>query len=244
MTNLVTFEQFDETIRQTPDGRFSVYDVIRFCGKKNPRDAWRVLIEKYSECVGKTDTYKFPGKGWASQPTPITDREGILYIIGLLPGVVGRSYRESAAKVFLRYLDADPELAGSVIDRATPEDLKKIERRLAARLKGKTVRIDFTDTLQAHGVRNNGFGDNGFANCTNAIYRPLFGKDAQQLKRSKGLSKSAKLRDHMETNELVDTAFAERLAAKRIEKQNVYGNHSCQQVSGRAARDTRQLLDS
>lgn len=88
--------------------------MIRFCGKKGYKVVWQRLTAQYpevvtkcyyfkfpgpgqnSECVGKTDTYKFPGKGWAGQPTPITDREGILYIIGLTDDVVGRSYRESA----------------------------------------------------------------------------------------------------------------------------------------------------
>jgi hypothetical protein len=94
MSNLVTFEQFDETIRQTPDGRFSVYDVIRFCGKKGHKVVWQRLTAQYPEVVTKCYHFKFPGPG--QRETPVADREGILYIIGLLPGVVGRSYRESA----------------------------------------------------------------------------------------------------------------------------------------------------
>ena len=94
-------------IRMTDDGRFSVYDIIEVIGgKKNPRDAWKALCEQYLEVVGKTDSYKFPGKG--QQPTPVTDEHGVLYIIGLLPGTVGRSYREDAAKMMIAKIKGSP----------------------------------------------------------------------------------------------------------------------------------------
>lgn len=49
---------------------------------------------------------------------------------------------------------------------------------------GKAIRADFTSTLNDHGVT--GFG---FAQCTNGIYRPLFGATATKLKTQRGLTK-------------------------------------------------------
>ena len=119
MTNLICFDDFaDSEIRVTDDGRFSVLDVIEFCGKKNPVQVWsgdkrgNGLAKKYIELSHKVDNFKFPGRG--QRFTPVANRENILYIIGLLPGAIGRSYREESAKVFLQYLDASPELAESL----------------------------------------------------------------------------------------------------------------------------------
>ncbi|MBW4512477.1 MAG: hypothetical protein KME64_39200 [Scytonematopsis contorta HA4267-MV1] len=92
------------SIRITGDNRYSVFDTIEvLAGKKNPRDAWKSLCESYSEVVGKTDNFQFPGFG--QRLTPVADKESILYIIGLLPGAVGKAYREDAAKVMLEKLE-------------------------------------------------------------------------------------------------------------------------------------------
>jgi len=53
---------------------------------------------------------------------------------------------------------------------------------------GKEVRANFTGTLKDHGVT--GFG---YAQCTNGIYRPLFGATAAKLKQERGLDKNASL---------------------------------------------------
>jgi hypothetical protein len=64
MTNIISFQDFqDNEIRVTPDGRYSVYDVIRFCGKKNPHDAWKVLCQQFPSLMSLTSSFQFPGKG-------------------------------------------------------------------------------------------------------------------------------------------------------------------------------------
>lgn len=101
--NNLTLSGYGE-IRVSDDGRYSVFDVIEVIGgKKNPRDAWKVLTEGFPEVVGKTDNFQFPGAG--QRKTPVANNEGILYIIGLLPGAVGRSYREEAAKLMLEKIE-------------------------------------------------------------------------------------------------------------------------------------------
>jgi hypothetical protein len=88
-------------IRVTDDGRSSVYDIIQVIGgKKNPRETWKRLCDDYPEVVTFCDNFQFPGVG--QRPTPVADIEGMFYIIGLLPGSVGHTYREAAAKEMCR----------------------------------------------------------------------------------------------------------------------------------------------
>ena len=232
--NLISFDGFnDAEIRVNEDGYYSVFDVIKFCGKKNPHDAWKSLSEHHPEVIGKTENFKFTGKG--QRETPVANRENILYLIGLLPGAVGRSYRESAAKVFLAYLDASPELAGSIIDRATPENLKKIEERL----KSKKIRVSFTSVLQDHGVKEGW----QFGVCTNEIYKPLLGGTAKEVRKQKGLAKSANLRDEMDEVEIASVMLAEAVATKKIRNDNIQGFPGCRNASADAARKVKRVFE-
>lgn len=231
-SNIISFDGFPEEIRMTEDGRYSVYDVIKFCGKKNPRDSWSDLSRQFPEVVTKTDNLKFPGPG--QRETPVAGREGILYIIGLLPGSIGRAYRQEAAKIFLQFIDASPELAESIIDRAKPEDLERIE----ARLKSKQIRVSFTAVLQDHGVNGIGYGL-----CTNAIYIPVLGGDAKQIKLAKGLGKNDNIRDNLDLFELASVGFAEALASRNIKKANAQGNNQCQKITEDSAKKVRATFD-
>jgi hypothetical protein len=232
--NLISFEEIsDSEIRVTEDGRVSVFDVIKFCGKKNPRDTWTSLCEGYPEVVGKTDNYKFDGKG--QRETPVANRKNILYIIGLLKGAIGKAYREDAANLFVAYSEASPELAGSIIDRATPEDLKKIETRL----KSKKIRVSFTNVLQDHGVTQGW----QFAACTNAIYQPLLGGTAKEVKEQRGLSKSSNLRDDLDEVEMASVMLAEAVAAKKVKSENIQGFVGCRDASADAANRLSQYLN-
>ena len=85
-------------------------DQGRLGGQKNPRDAWNRLAETHPEVVGKCDNLKFPGSG--QRETPVAkDKEAAYYILGLLPGAVGRRYREHAAKVFAQFVENPGQLA-------------------------------------------------------------------------------------------------------------------------------------
>lgn len=104
MTNLTILSY--GSIRLTEDGRYSVYDTIEvLADKKNPRETWKRLCKEYSEVVTKFDNFQFPGFG--QRPTPVASKENILYIIGLLPGAVGKAYREDAAQAMLEKLEGN-----------------------------------------------------------------------------------------------------------------------------------------
>lgn len=218
MSDIVSFEGFDGKVRTTEDGRYSVYDVIAFCGKGSQREVWKRLGKEYPEVVTLCDNHKFEGSG--QRLTPVANREGILQIIGLLPGAIGRAYRAEAAKVFVQYLDADPELVGSIIDRSTEDQLKWIE----ARLKGKQIRNASMAIAQKHGVTT----DKGFAACTNATYRGAFGADAATLKAQRGLARKAKLRDSFDMVELAAVGMAEALATDTIIHEDLQGQAACE----------------
>jgi hypothetical protein len=130
-------------------------------------------------------------------------------------------------EVYARFQKADISLAGDIADRATPEDAK----RLAARVNGVVVRNEFTAALAKHGVTGNGYKE-----CTNAIYMPLFNGTAKQIRESRNLPEKANVREHMSSRELVMTAFAELLATEKIEASDSYGNTSCVHICNKSGK--------
>ena len=79
-------------------------------GQKNPKQVWLRLKGSHPEVVPKCDYLLFPGPG--QRETPVAqDKEAAYYILGLLPGAVGRRYREHAAKVFARLVENPGQLA-------------------------------------------------------------------------------------------------------------------------------------
>ncbi len=113
--NSLTILEYGE-IRVTEDERFSIYDIIRVIGgKKNPHETWKRFCVEYPEVLTFCEDFKFPGAG--QRPTPVTNLEKIFYIIGLLPGAVGHSYRETAAKEMCRKY-------GKTYEEVVTQDLK------------------------------------------------------------------------------------------------------------------------
>lgn len=83
-SNIISFDGFPEEIRMTEDGRYSVLDVIRFCGKKGERQVWKRLLAQYPEVVGKiaTSNYQFPGRG--QKLTPVIAKKDLETLFGLM----------------------------------------------------------------------------------------------------------------------------------------------------------------
>ena len=238
-TSLARWAYEDGDIRMTPDGQPSIFDMIRVLGgQKNPRDVWQRLIESHSEVVGKCDNLKFPGPGQRETPVART-KEDAYYILGLLPGAVGKKYREDAAKLFVAFLNDPAFLASEIADRLSTEE----QERLEARLNSKRTRSPFTTSLKEAGVKDYGYG-----RCTNAIYEPVLGANASTLKekvaKSVGLVASkVNPRDHMTIRELRDIETAERIATGQVKRSEAYGNHQVEKVVRHSAEYTRMLLD-
>jgi hypothetical protein len=174
--SIVIPELSGSKIRKTEDGRFSVYDLIRIVGgKKNPRQNWYDLCGKYLEVVGKTDNFQFIGAG--QRLTPVANVDNCLYIIGLLPGVCGQTYREKAASIVRRYIEGDADLGLEMIYRDhNKERVDRAKKRLLVCDTNKQV----ADLAINHKI-NPGV-------LHNDRYRGLYRRTAKQLREAAGLS--------------------------------------------------------
>lgn len=129
-------------------------------------------------------------------------------------------------EVYARVKSGDVTLADEIADKATPAQQEWLARRVA----GKAARSQLTSTLSAHGVNGKGYAD-----CTNAIYRPILGGKKSEICAKRGLSRSTNIRDVMDLEQLTRTALAEIVARKSIERFNVRGNDRCAHECSRAA---------
>lgn len=230
----------DGEIRITPQGQPSVYDMVKVLGgQKNPKMAWSRLKESHPEVVAKCDHFQFPGQG--QRETPVAkSKEDAYYILGLLPGEVGRKYREQSAKLFAKWL----ENPAALVDELTGKLSEDEQARLEARLKGIRTRHNFTAVLKEFGVHQH-----GYANCTNAIYVPVLGATARGLKdriserEGVAITKIKSPRDHMTITELSDVETAERIAVGQLRRQTIAGNTGVERVCRKSAEYTRKLLD-
>ena len=103
-----------------------------------------------------------------------------------------------------------------------------------------SARTDLTATLKKHEVTQ----PVEYAQVTNATYTGLTGKTAAELKQSKGLKKSASLRDAMSTKELVFVMAAEQLAQERIQDENSRGVVRCSSAAERSASFIRKAIEA
>jgi hypothetical protein len=233
-TTTIIPELDNAEIRRTPDGRASVYDLISVIGQqKSPREVWKRLSNNYPEVVTKCDSFRFSGRG--QQNTPVTDRQGWAYIIGLLPNAIGKKYREETAKLVIRYLDADVTLAEDIVERT--DDEQGLER-LQQRLKSKKIRNEHTRMLCARGVREG----RDFAICTNKTYLGLYGTNAAGLRTRKNLPTKANVRNHMDTNELIEVGFSENLSTRKIKQGSAYGVEECGSINFNTAKSVADFV--
>ena len=104
---------------------------------------------------------------------------------------------------------------------------------------GIANRNQFTNTLKNHGVLGSGYKD-----CTNAIYTPLWGGGAKEVRNKKGLPVKANTRESMSEIELASVRLAELLAAETIEKKQAIGNIQCKSICQNAGYSIAQSIIS
>jgi hypothetical protein len=130
--------------------------------------------------------------------------------------------------------DRNPELA---IKRGRARAVKswkkqgKTDKEIEERLKGIDMRNIFTSVLGSHEVKKTGFGD-----CTNAIYKYLFGGPAKKVKEKLGLPEKSNPRDFMNFEQLHAINIAEGLASNKIDEEGIYGNEKCAEACEIASR--------
>jgi hypothetical protein len=149
----------------------------------------------------------------------VSDKEGILYILALLPGTAGKKYRAAAAKIVLAFYEAPEDLAIAAFDRI--QDPKKIQRTIA-RIESIATRKLETAAFAATGFVTEG---RQYAELTNATYEGFYGKTAQELKSERGLSKKDSLRDALDSEDELNSCairLSEMAAARKALKATSY----------------------
>lgn len=191
-------------IRKTKDGHFSVYDLIRLCtGIKNPREFWlgkhrtkkdgnattEGLVGRYPEVVDIVYNYKFEGKG--QKETPVATLENCLYILGLLPGECGKSYREKAAALVRRYIEGDSDLAVELLYR--DHNKERVERAM------RRLQVVDTNKSAAAVVHNT---NHSVALMHDDRYRGLYSKNTRQLRKECGATERETPLNYMSERDL------------------------------------------
>jgi hypothetical protein len=134
--------------------------------------------------------------------------------------------------------EANPDLK---VHRAIEKYRKqgKSEKWIEERIGTIQTRYKFTDTLRSHGVTE----PNQYAQCTNAINRPVLGGSAMEIKQERGLAKSKSLRDSLSGVELAALKLAEALAEENIETENLQGFKPCRKACSAAGDRVKRVFD-
>lgn len=103
---------------------------------------------------------------------------------------------------------------------------------IAERFEGRLTRNEYTSCLKRHGVDDR----DGYRNCTNAIYAPLFGGSTAVVREKKGIEKGINIRDNLSKIELAAVKLSEMLATDNIDKNNLHGSGQCEIASHNASR--------
>lgn len=245
--NMTSITVFGKNIRKDDDGRFSLNDLHKAAMAKGHatdshapskflrNDGVQAFIAEIDsknndlESDGQKRASVKSTKGGKSQGSFACELVAMRYA-----GWISASVEVEVYKTFQKVIHADEGLTADLIDRQTDPDASK---RLAARAQGKATRNHFTDTLKNHGV--NGVG---YARCTDAIYKPLLGGTAKQIKSERGLLEKTNLRERMTRLELVASMFAEEVAIERISAAKAQGNHECERHSREAGEETKAVI--
>ena len=105
----------DKGIRITNEvpRRVSVFDFIEaVTGNVNPPNTFSTLIENHPAISQCTAHFQFPGRG--QKPTPVTNVEGLVLLMNLLPGERCAQFRVAHAKTLVRYLGGDETLVEEI----------------------------------------------------------------------------------------------------------------------------------
>ena len=138
-------------------------------------------------------------------------------------------------EVWLRYRAGDATLADEVLQRATAE----ANHWAGVRAMARANRVNFTDTLKAHGVEGRGYME-----CTETTYSHLLGGKSYEIRAARGLPPKSNLRDRLGSEELTFVMAAESLSAERIIDEDRRGNAECVEATAIGASAIRNAVES
>ena len=124
---------------ETPP-RVSILDVIKVVAQvEQPAKTWLYMKTNHPEVItGNThihNNFKFRGQG--QRGTPVTNAEGAIYIINLLPGNLAGSFRAAWSNIISRYIGGDVTLVEEIDQNRAIQS--QVENEDPIRLFGQTV---------------------------------------------------------------------------------------------------------
>ena len=136
--------------------------------------------------------------------------------------------------VYRRVKQADPTIAESIIDRTeNVEDLKRIE----ARVRNRQSNVGLNNTIADCGGKAKTCAF--VANNNNVA---ITGKTAKELRKEHNLPDKASTRPFLETDQMIDMAFLERLERKSLEKLRPKGHDAILVVCNCAIETVKDAL--
>lgn len=221
-------------IRITSDGKLSVYDLIKAVGgRKNPYQALKRIEKEHPEVLPKWEIFKFPGR--RQQNTPVAGKEDSLYLLGLLPGAVGKSYREAAAKLVLAYLESPAELASAAIKRIEdPQQLKEAASEAYAKY------INKYHPLMGEIKKRGGIGPTTYQHANTVNTKTCMGKEPNLIKAERG---GLTARDKATDIELTRLAVLQDLEVGNIKQKDSQGHTELSSAINEVAADFTALLN-
>jgi len=193
---------------------FSVVDIVGvLTDSENPRNYWNMLkirekevsgIELYTICV----QLKLVAEDGKLRETDCANTEALFRIIQSIPSKKAEPFKLWLAQVGYERIEEieNPELAQDRVKqyyemKGYPKDW------IDKRLRGIAIRQDLTDEWKNRGIEE----EKDFAILTNEISKATFGKNTEEYKKFKGLSrKNQNLRDHMTDWELIFSMLGEK----------------------------------
>ncbi len=211
-----------ELAKQFPDK--DVFEWLRSKRTKNISQAIEnggYLVDTGNKAVVKVRV----GRTWATYICP--------QLTIALAEWLSPEFHHHVLSIFERYMRSDITLADEILQRQTDP---KAVHWLKERTEGKLVRLEFSEE-----VENRAKGKFAHAQATNAIYEPLLGGTAKELKQQKGTSN---LRDGLTSIELTAIRLAELCATERMRNQDAQGLTKVKECASSAASDVRKVLDN
>ncbi len=206
MSSIIIPELHNSKIRKTDNDQFSVLDVIRvIAGKTGHTKDWKRIKENYPDIMAKCHFMQFEGiDGKKKKKTPVMDKEGILYLIGLLPGEVGKKYREKAANLVRRYIEGDADLALEILYRdKNKERVKRAERRMQVTNTNKQV----AGLVASHPGTT-------YSDVHNDRYKGLYRKNTRQLREECGAKSKETPLNYMSEMDLTLNLLTNQIAIR------------------------------
>lgn len=224
-------------IRITEGGDVSVFDLVRLCSESKSRQyphyTWKRLAESFPEVLSKTRHCKFPGR--RQRETPVISKEDALYLLGLLPGAMGKSYREAAAKLVLAYLESPAELASAAIKRIEdPQQLKETASEAYAKY------INKYHPLMGEIKKRGGIGPTTYQHANTVNTKTCMGKEPNLIKAERG---GLTARDKATDIELTRLAVLQDLEVGNIKQKDSQGHTELSSAINEVAADFTALLN-